>query len=159
MAGGDADARVTPQMPHRKGQGRRGHQLGIEIGLDAVGGQHRRRLLGKQHALVAAVVGNGHRLGLSVGVFQQIIGQALGGLAHRVHVHPVGAGADDAPQAAGAKLQVPVKTVVDLFFLALNRPELLGQVRIVQGLLQPSFIFCHRKSSPSFPSFELRYNA
>ena len=149
MAGGDADARVALQVPHRVGQGRGGHQLGIDIGLDAVGGQHRRGLLGEQHALDAAVIGNGHGLGLALRVLEQVVGKALGGLAHGVDVHPVGARADHAPQARGAKLQLPVKAVVDLVLLALDGLELFGQVLVIQRLLQPSFVFCH--SRPSLP--------
>ena len=117
--------------------------MGIEVCLDAVGGQHRRGLLAEQHALVPAVVGNGHGLGLAVCVLEQVIGQALGGLAHGVHVHPVGARADHAPQAAGAELQVPVEPVVDLLGLVFHRQQFFLQIGIIQILLQPSFIFCH----------------
>ena len=69
MAGGDTDASVALQVPHGEAQGRCGHQLGIEVRLYAVGGQHRRGLLCEGHALNPAVVGNGYGLGFAVCVF------------------------------------------------------------------------------------------
>ena len=142
MAGGDGDARIAAQMPHRKGKGRRGHQFGVHIHLDAVGGQHGGGLLGEFQALVAAVPGNGHTGTVPAGAVQ-VVGKALGGLAHGVHVHAVGAGAQHAPQAGGTKGQVLVKTVVDLFVFPLNGEKFLGQVLVVQFLGKPAFIFCH----------------
>ena len=44
----------------------------------------------------------------------QVVGQSLGSLGDGVNVHPVGAGADDAPQAAGAEGKIAIKSVLHL---------------------------------------------
>src|SRR5699024_5088761 len=89
VAGGDADARAAAIVPHRPGQGGGGFQPGVQVGGDAVGRQHTGGLAGKDVALDAAVVADGRLFGQAGGV--QVIGQALGGLADVVDVHPVGA--------------------------------------------------------------------
>ena len=138
VAGRDADARAAAQIPHRPGEGRGGLQPGIDVGRDAVGGQHPGGLPAEQLALVAAVVGQGHLLGQAGGV--QRVGQALGGPADGVDVHPVGAGADDAPQSAGAEGQVPVEPVVDGLGIAGDALQLGDQVGVLGGAGAPEVV-------------------
>ena len=147
VAGGDAHARPAAQIPHRPGQGGGGLQAGVEPGGDAVGRQHPGRFPGEQLALAAAVVGDGNAL-VQAGSLE-VVGQALGGLAHGVDVHAVGARADDAPQAAGAELQLTVKAVVQAVFVLclLQRGQLPDKVRVFRGVLQPtSQLICHQES-------------
>ena len=145
MAGCYADACAAAQVPYRPGQGRGGFQAGIEIGGDAVGGQHPGCFPAEQFAFVAAVMGKGYLFGQTGSV--EVIGQALGGPADGVQVHPVGAGADDAPQAAGAELQVPVKTVADGGFVPGNGLQFGDKVGILHGTGKPEvqfFLILHR---------------
>lgn len=136
-------------MPDRVGESGSGHQLGIKVSLDAVGGQNCGGLPGKRHALIAAVVCDRHGLGFSFRVLQQIIGKALRGLTHGINIHAIGARADHAAKASGAKFEITVKPVVDLFRLILDSKQLLCEILVVQRLLEPSFIFRHTESSLS----------
>ena len=135
VAGGHHHAARTVPVQHRKGKRRGGHQVGIQIDLNAVGGQYLCRFPRKNITLVAAVVGNG-----SARFFilrQQVGGKALGGLPHGIDVHTVGAGAQLAPQPAGAKFQRPVKALMYLFFLIADGQKLGGKLR-VGHFLQPA---------------------
>ena len=138
MAGGDHHAAVTVAVQHGEGKGRRGHKLAVKVDLDAARCHDAGGFPGKQLAFMAAVVGNGDRRG---GVLRkQVVGEALGGLPDGIQVHAVGAGAQLAAQTAGAKLQRPVKPLVDLFFLIADRQQLSGQFG-VGDLLQPAAQF------------------
>ena len=138
VAGRYTDARAAAQVAHRPGKGGRGFQPGVKVGRDAVGGQHPGGFPAEQFALAAAVVGDGHLLG-QVGAVQ-VVGQALGGPADGVDVHAVGAGADDAPQPAGAEFQVPVKAVCDGGLVPGNAVQFGGQVVGQVGLGQPAAV-------------------
>ena len=62
-----------------------------------------------------------------------------------MHIHAVGSGADDAPEAAGAEGQIPVEGILDLSFGIAG--QFFLQVRV--GTLQPAPVFCfviHRNS-------------
>ena len=70
----------------------------------------------------------------------QVIGQALGGLAHRVQVHAVGARPQHTAQAAGAKFQVTVKTVRDSSIIPGNAVQFFRHSGIQFRLGQPTVI-------------------
>ena len=74
---------------------------------------------------MAAVMGDGHPFGQVGGI--EVVGQALGGLADGVNIHPVGAGAQYAAQPAGAEGQVAVEPVGDGGFLPFNGSQLRRQ--------------------------------
>ena len=77
-----------------------------QIDLDAVGAEDVGDRLGKQAAVVAHVMTHDHRdLVQVLEGLVQVVGQALGGAAHRVDVHAVAASAHNAAQATGAKFQ------------------------------------------------------
>src|SRR5699024_8202692 len=108
---------------------------GIQPGGNAVGGQHPGSLPAEQLALDAAVVADGHLPGQTLGV--DVVCQALGGPADGVDVHPVGAGANDAPQPAGAEFQIPVEPVGDGIGVIADGFQLGGQVGVLPGAGQP----------------------
>ena len=134
MAGGDADARAAAQIPHGPAQSGGGFQPGIDVGGDAVGGDDPGGFHGEQIAFDPAVVADGDGLG-QIGAFQ-VVAQALGCPADDVDVHPVGAHADDPPQAAGAEFQIPVEPVKDFLIICQNG-QLGSQIRVVQCFLFP----------------------
>ena len=68
VAGGDADARAAAVVAHGPAQGRGGLQPGVDVGLDAVGGEDGGSLAGEHIALDAAVVADGNLLGQAGGV-------------------------------------------------------------------------------------------
>ena len=103
VGGGEDNAALGAQLPHRKGQAGGGLQLFIKIYLNAVARQHSSRLFGEQVALDPGVIADGHGRVVVFGV--QIIGQSLGGTAYGVHIHTVCTGADHASQPGGAELQ------------------------------------------------------
>jgi len=71
---------------------------------------------------------------LVVGI--QVVGDALGGLGDHVDVHAVGADAERAAQAGGAKGEAAVEGVVELVAVLGDEPrELLGQVSLVNVVL------------------------
>jgi hypothetical protein len=136
MAGGDADAGPTAQIPHRPAQGRRGLQPGVDIGGNPVGRQHPGRLPGKQLPFDAAVVGDGCGLGQVCGV--EVVRQGLGGPPDGVDVHPVGSRADNAPQPAGAEGQMAVEAVGHRLLVLPRLPQLRDEVRVLPRPLQPA---------------------
>ena len=112
VGGGDHHARVRPQVPHGEGHRRHRHQPGPNGNLYPICRKYTGRHTGEHIAFDAAVIADAN-----AGLFPllvEIIRQALGGLCHRVDVHPVGSGADHTPQAAGSEGQVPVKRVLRL---------------------------------------------
>ena len=104
VAGGHADAARTAQVAHgpRK-RGDRGDAR-VHVCRHAVGGHDGGGGAHEQLTVVAAVAGYGD--GGVVEVRVQVIGEALRGAAHRVDVHAVRAGAQNAAQARGAERQV-----------------------------------------------------
>ena len=70
----------------------------------------------------------------------QVIGQALGGLAHGVDVHAVGARAQHAAQTAGAEGEVAVKAVGDGGLVALDGRQLRRDRRVQVRLRAPPFV-------------------
>ena len=92
-----ADARIALQIARCKGEGRHRGKPRIDVRVDAVCRQNCRSLFRKYIGLDAAVVGNRHIRVAHMGV--QIIRKALGGLAHNIDVHAVGARADHTAQA------------------------------------------------------------
>lgn len=73
----------------------------------------------------------------------QIIRKALGGLAHNIDVHAVGARADHTAQARCTEIQVAIEPVVDLFRLVADCLKLRRQIGVIQLLGQPSLVFTH----------------
>ena len=67
--------------------------------------------------------------------------RALGGLSHRVDIHPVGAGPQNSSQARRPKGEGGVKPLVDLFVLLFNFGKLLDKVFIVDSVGAPPFVF------------------
>ena len=110
VAGGDHDAGRGLFEADAVAEFRRGTQALEQVHLDAVIGEDLGRYFCEQAGIVAAVVADAHA-GLSLHMGLDVVGEALGGHAHRVFVHAVGAGAHDAAQAAGAELQVAVEGV------------------------------------------------
>lgn len=113
VAGGDHDAALTAQFPHRIGERRSGHQLGIDPHMHAVGSQNPGCLLGKFPGEMAAVIGDGNAG--TVMILQQHPGQTLGGFAHCEAVHPGSAGIQDAPQSGSAEFQFPAEALCQQF--------------------------------------------
>ena len=60
----------------------------------------------------------------------QVIREALGGLAHNIDVHAVGARADHTAQARRTEIQVAIEPVVDLFRLVADRLKLRRQIGV-----------------------------
>ena len=110
----DTGARV--QVAHGKRQ--RGDRLdaGIDVDVDAVGGQHARSDLLEVLALEAGVTRKGERGVLVVRV--EVIGYALGGLGNHIDVHAVGANAQHAAETGGAKRKVAIEGVAQLVLIA-----------------------------------------
>ena len=80
------------------------------------------------NALVLAVHGN------------DIIGQSLCGLAYRIDIHTVGSCSDHSTESAGSKLQLTVKTVLDLFFVPLKFFQFLLGLRVEVRVCAPLFV-------------------
>ena len=138
VAGCNADACPAAQIAHRPGKCGRGLQPRVHAGGNAVCRQHAGSFAGEQFAVIAAVMRNGDLFG-QVGRVQ-VIGQALGGLAHRVQVHAVGARPQHTAQAAGAKFQVTVKTVRDSGIIPGNAVQFFRHSGIQFRLGQPTVI-------------------
>ena len=114
VRGGHHHAGVAAKVAHGEGELWRGAQVLKEVAEDTVGGHHAGGHLSEEAAVVARVVRYHHLQLLVREIFLQIVGKPLGGCAHRVTVHAVGAYAHDAAQTARAKLQRTVETLVEL---------------------------------------------
>ena len=125
------DARGGVQVTHRKGQRGNGLDARVHVDVHAVGGKdgggHALEVL----ALEAGVARERERGVLVVGV--EVVRHALGGLRDHVDVHAVGAHAERAAKAGGAKGEAAIEGVVELVLVALLH-ELLELSREV-GLL------------------------
>ena len=138
MRSGDHDARIALIVTGGKAQGRDRHQSIINAHLDAVCGQNAGGSLGKDVALQAAVVADGHGLIAALGL--DPVCQTLGGLTHDVDVHAVGASAQHAAQAGGTELQCNGKAVLDLVVVPLDLGQLRLQICVLQIRCQPALI-------------------
>ena len=105
----------------------------------AVGGEHGRGLPREEVGFDAAVMRDGARGGLFRA--KQEVGKTLGRPADGVNIQAVGACADDAAHAAGAELQLAVETVFDFSLLALDRPQLLLQIGVLDGMCKPCLLY------------------
>ena len=86
-------------------------QVVEQIDIDAVGGKHVRRNLGKLAAVVAAVVRDAYAQFTAAMLFD-VVGQSLGCHTHGVFVHPVGAYAHNAAQTARTEFQTAVEGIL-----------------------------------------------
>ncbi len=89
--------------------------------LNSIGRKHGGRLFGKQIRLNAAVVSNGGRRFFRM--LFKVIGKTLRRPADSVDIHPICPCADNAAQAAGAKSEIPVKTVVNFIGFVFDAEE------------------------------------
>ena len=154
VAGGDHHARGAAQRPHGIAQAGGGHQSGIDVGPDAVGGKHVCGDPGKQVGMDAAVIADGDAARFGREALDDVICQSLGSPGHGIHVHPVGAGAQHAPQAAGAEFQVPVEGVLDPGLVACHAAQLLPQLFLPHaaepGPISIQHFFCYHYGSTPF---------
>ena len=112
MAGGDVHTGLGAELTDGEGYLRRGAQTLKEIDLDTVGREDVGTSLGKEARVVAAVMAHNHGEVAAAGeCLKDIVGKTLGGHAHNVAVHAVGAGSHDAAQSTGAELKVLVEGV------------------------------------------------
>ena len=135
----DHDAGVALVVTGGKAQGGHGHQGVIDADLDAVGGQNTGGGLCEDVALQAAVVADGD--GLAAALRLDPVCQTLRCLTDNVNVHPVGAGAQNAAQTSGTKLQRHRKAVLDLLIIPLDLRQFGLQVSILKIRCQPALIF------------------
>ena len=98
MAGRYHDACCAVQVLDGEAQLRRGAKTVEQVHLNAHVGDDFRGILRKLAAEMPGIVGDGNAaFAFRRAGFQQVRGQALGGTAHGVYVHAVGAHAQDAP--------------------------------------------------------------
>ena len=108
-----------------------------EVRLDALLAEHLRGLPGKQVGAAAAVVGDDHAPLRRAGLGMQVSGQALGGPAHVVAVHPVGSRAQHTTHARGAKTQLCIEAILNLGVVAADAFQLRHRFRIGSKIFQP----------------------
>ena len=141
VAGGDDDARDGMQMAHRVGEHRHRAQLIEQVDVDALMRQHQRGRLGKLRAHAAGVVGDDHAAAGILGVLAvDVVGEALGGPAHVVQVHAVGARAEHAAHARGAEGQLGIEAVLDFLLIALKGAQLLHRRLVIREVAQPGLV-------------------
>ena len=135
---GDHDARVAVVVAGGKAQRRDRHERLVDAHMYTVGGQHLGGGLGEHIALDAAVIADGNGLGAALGL--DPVGEALRGLTHHVHVHAVGARADDAAQTCGAEFERHGETILNGGIIALDAFQLGFEIRVGQIGGQPTFV-------------------
>ena len=140
VGGGHHDARRAMQGPGSIGNAGHRHQFFKNVGLDPVGRKHLRCNLREYIALDAAVVADGDAALFRREMVDHIIAQTLGRPGHDIHVHAVGAGSDDTPEARRAKLQILIERVLNFCFVAGHSLQFRFQIRIRHRLLHPDFI-------------------
>ena len=140
MGGGHHDTRRAMQRPCGIGNTGHRHQFFKNVGLDPIGRKHLRCNLRKHIALDAAVVADSNTALFRREMVDHIIAQTLGRPGHDIHVHAVGTGSDDAPEACRAKLQIFVKRVLNFCFVTGHGLQFRFQIRIRHRLLHPDFI-------------------
>src|SRR5690606_20415740 len=105
------NACVAPQVPDGKRKVGSGTQLRKEVNLNAIRGKHVGYQPGERWGVITAIKRDGYFYGLLRACLQQVIAEALCSSPNGVFIHPVGAYAHDAAEAAGTKLQVLVKAI------------------------------------------------
>ena len=109
VGGGDHHAGLASQMTNGKRKLRRGTQALKQVHPNAVGRKYFCSYPGKQRAVVARIVGDGHFGSTFTKGLVDVVGQALSGHADGIPVDAVGARTHDATQASGAKFQIGVE--------------------------------------------------
>ena len=132
------DTGVAVIIPGSKAQCGNRHQGAVNAHLYAVGGQNFGSSLGKHIALDAAVIADSNGLGAALGL--DPVGKALGSLAHNIHVHAVGTGADHTAQTGSAELKSNGKTILYGSVIVLNRFQLRLQVGVIQVGSKPTAV-------------------
>ncbi len=99
------DTRVATEFAHHERQVRRGEQLGGYVRLDAVLGEHRRRVTRELLREIARIVAYRDRRARFF-VRENIVGKPLRDLAYRVNVEPVRARAYHAAKSRGPELEI-----------------------------------------------------
>ena len=84
-------------------------------------------------------MGNGNAFVLTVHG-NDIIGKSLCGLTHSIDIHTVGSCSDHSAESAGSKLQLTVKTVLDLFFVPLKVFQFLLGLCVEIRVCTPLFV-------------------
>ena len=142
VAGRHNDTGDAAQGTQREGKLRSGAKLVEHVCLNPVRRQAQRRLIREFRGHIAGIVGDGDALLFSA-LLDDIIGQSLGGLPHRVDVHPVGARADHAAQSSGSELQLLIEPVLDLLLIALDSGKLVLRLLIKIRILPPEAVLVH----------------
>ena len=139
MRRGHHDARSALQGAHGKAQAGRGHQLLIDICVNAVSSEHGSGNACKIEGMNAAVIANGNAAVLLSEVSDHIVRQSLRRARNGIDVHTIGAGTQHTAHAACAELQLPEKCILDQVFLALHSRQVGSQLRIGH-LSQPCLV-------------------
>ena len=84
-------------------------------------------------------------------ILYNIVRKSLGGLADRVAVHAVRAGADDSAEAGCSELEVPVEAVLDFSGIVLDGGKLFFCLVIEVGVRTPQFVLLHCVHIPIAP--------
>ena len=118
VAGGDHDAAVAVQRPHRVGEQRGGQRGRHQEGFNSGSGEDRGGFFGENIGVVAGVeADDGARPGAGGGLLDGVgeeRGEAGSGAAHHHAVHPVRPRAEGCPQSGGAELQGAAEAVGQL---------------------------------------------
>ena len=129
VAGGDHDAAVAVQRPHRVGEQRGGQRGRHQEGFNSGSGEDRGGFFGENIGVVAGVeADDGARPGAGGGLRDRVgeeRGETGSGAAHHHPVHPVRPRAEGCPQSGGAELQGAAETVGQL--LAGRRDAAVGE--------------------------------
>jgi len=139
VAGGDHDAAAALLKARRERQFRRRPQAFKHVAADAVAGQHGGGVKGELEGIMAVVVADGHAglLGLCAQAVD-IHRKAFRGLADRVNVDAVGAGAHDAAHAGRAEFNVRIERVAD--FLFIHALHFAAQIRVQIRIVKPTLV-------------------
>ena len=113
VAGGNHHACNGMQMANRIGKDRHRAKSIKQIGRHAFLAQHQSRIFGKFRRAAAAVIGNGYAPLCFFRVLHQVLRQALGGTAHIVAVHAVGAGTQHTPHAGRTERKLRIKPILN----------------------------------------------
>ena len=116
---------LAAELTDGKAQLRGGAERLEKVNLEAIGGKDVGSALGKLTTEVTAVVANGNFNLLTLKTFLQIVGQTLCCHTYCIYVHSVGANAKDAPQTAGAELQVLIETFGEFFGVIIHQVSYL----------------------------------
>ena len=111
VAGGHHHSRDAAELADRVGQQRRGQRPGQHVGREPGTGHHLGGVAGEDVGVVAGVVPDHDGALTGSAVVPQVRREAGGGAQHHDPVHPVGPGAQGAPQTGGAELQRAVEPV------------------------------------------------